>query len=385
MALNDVTFNISTAGLGRAPLGEDFISGMIFYVPSLPSGWSTDAEVKNVKSFAQASALGLSANTTDAYAYHINEYFKQNPDGDLYILCKTGTTTSFDEVSTIQTQADGKIRQLAVYQPELSFNTTHVSALQTEADSLFTDHMPVQIMYAAQMSGSTIGGLSDLKTLSSPNVSVVVGQDGAGDGHSIFTATSKSVSCIGAALGVASLASVSDSIAAVKKFNVVKGTEYDTLAFATGEAYKNQTAADLGSLDDKSYIFLRSFIGKAGSYFADSWTAEARTKDYSTIENNRTIHKAVRGVYALLLDELNGSVELNASGELGEDAIARYKSLAALQLEAMQRAKEISAFKVIINPAQNVLSTSKVEVTLQIVPIGVSRNIEVNVGFVLSV
>lgn len=51
----------------------------------------------------------------------------------------------------------------------------------------------------------------------------------------------------------------------------------------------------------------------------------------------------------------------------------------------MQRDGELSAFSVTINPAQNVLSTSTLYISVSIVPKGVARNIVVNVGFTLSI
>jgi hypothetical protein len=51
----------------------------------------------------------------------------------------------------------------------------------------------------------------------------------------------------------------------------------------------------------------------------------------------------------------------------------------------MEADDELSAHKIIINPAQDVLATSTLELTLQNVPLGVARIIRINVGFVKSV
>jgi len=51
----------------------------------------------------------------------------------------------------------------------------------------------------------------------------------------------------------------------------------------------------------------------------------------------------------------------------------------------MEKDGELSGYKVIINPEQDVLSTGNLELTIQNVPVGVSRNINVNVGFVTKV
>ena len=45
----------------------------------------------------------------------------------------------------------------------------------------------------------------------------------------------------------------------------------------------------------------------------------------------------------------------------------------------------IKAFKVTINPLQNVLSTGKLSIGVKIVPVGVARQIEINIGFAVKV
>ena len=51
----------------------------------------------------------------------------------------------------------------------------------------------------------------------------------------------------------------------------------------------------------------------------------------------------------------------------------------------MEIAGEVSAWKVLIDPTQNVLSTSKLTLTIQNVPVGVARNIEINSGFTTKI
>jgi hypothetical protein len=46
---------------------------------------------------------------------------------------------------------------------------------------------------------------------------------------------------------------------------------------------------------------------------------------------------------------------------------------------------EISDYKVIINPLQDVLTTSKLSIAIKIVPVGVAREIEINIGFAVNV
>ena len=59
MPLNNITFNLGQGGLGRPLPGEDYISGLLFYAATLPSGFSSSNRIKKVLSLADAVALGI--------------------------------------------------------------------------------------------------------------------------------------------------------------------------------------------------------------------------------------------------------------------------------------------------------------------------------------
>ena len=48
----------------------------------------------------------------------------------------------------------------------------------------------------------------------------------------------------------------------------------------------------------------------------------------------------------------------------------------------MEAAGELSAYEVIINASQNVVSTGQLQITVKLVPVGVAREIVINLGFV---
>ena len=124
--------------------------------------------------------------------------------------------------------------------------------------------------------------------------------------------------------------------------------------------------------------------GLAGTYNEGAPTSIAVTSDFATIFNNRTTDKAVRGVRTFMLPNISSPLLVNADGSLTEDTAAKFKNDAARALEQMERDEEISAFVVLIDPTQNVLSTSKVVVTIKIVPVGVADQIEINIGFTVA-
>ena len=159
------------------------------------------------------------------------------------------------------------------------------------------------------------------------------------------------------------------------------GNELETLAFANGQLLSALTENALSAINDKRHIFLKKFVGLSGSWFNDTHTAIVASSDYAYIENNRTIDKAIRGIYSSLLPSLNSPLQLNADGTLSENTVAYLESQAGVNLDAMVRNTELSAYGVTIDPAQDVLATSKIIIAVQLVINGVARYIVVPIGF----
>lgn len=327
------------------------------------------------------------ASWIDTLYYNISEYFRIQPKGELYVgLYVEETTYAFADITSVITYAGGAIKQLSVYQNNVAWVTGHATALQAIAAAAATVYKPVQILYTAEISGTaSVASLTDISTLTAPKVSVSIAQDGKAKGYHLFKAVGKSIGCVGALLGAVSFAAVSDSIAWIQKFNMVTGSELDTLCFANGQYLSALADSQFSNLNDYAYIFLLKQIGISGSFWSDSKTAVISTSDYSTIENNRVYDKITRVVRAALLPALSSPLKVNADGTLSATTIGYFTSLANRPIEQMEADNELSAHKIIINPNQNVLATSTLELTLQNVPLGVARIIKVNVGFVKSV
>ena len=376
MALSQIKFNVNKSGLGRQAIGEDHISGMVFFTTP-PAGFS--GQTIQVGSVTQAEARGI---TTSFYSgithYHVSEFFRINPNGLLWLGVFSGGT-DFNKVVDLQTEAQGKIRQVGVFDI-VNFATSQVSTLQTVGTTLDSQDAPLSILYATNITGVT--NLPDLTGSQANKVSVIVGQDGNGRGNDIFLSAGTSVSSLGASLGAVARASVEESIAHVANFNVT-GTDLDELKLADGTSLKNLTKSQQDALNDKRYIFNIKYNGLNGSYFNSSFTAD--NSDLDSIEKNRTIDKAIREVRTALLPRLNSPLRVTSEGKLDTSTVQVFRSLASRALERMESNNELSAFNVIINPDQDVLSTDEIELTLELVPVGVARTITVNIGFVAQV
>ena len=389
MALNKVTFNINTSGLGTPLASKDHISGLMFYNAALPAGFSSGVgRIKTVYSLAEAEALGIaegSANHSVEW-YHIREFFQKQPNGELWIgiFAVPGGAPDFLDAKTMQDTAQGTIKQMGVYFKALAFSGSHVTALQAVANTLKAENKPVSFLYGPDISAvSDLSTLPDLRLLTAPNVSVCIGQDGNAKGAALYVSTTKSITDLGAKLGAVSFAAVNESISYYEKFPMVTdGAEFDVANFANGEAFLLKSTAAVNAIDDKGYIFLVKEVGFSNTFNNDSYTAVAVTNDLATIENNRTIDKAKRNLRTLIVPKLGSPLRVNADGTLREDTIKTFKALAESALSPMEAAGELSAYEVIINAAQNVVSTSTLQMTVKLVPVGVAREIVINLGFV---
>jgi hypothetical protein len=245
------------------------------------------------------------------------------------------------------------------------------------------------------MSSTTVSALTDLRLLTDQHVSVNIAQDGAALGSTLYTSTGKSIGSMGAQLGTIAASAVSQSIAEVGAFNISDGTEFDTPAFSTGELVRNITPTLQGQLHDYGYVFLRKFAGTVtitGSYWNSERTAIISTSDYNTISRNRTINKAVRGVREAVLPLLSSRVYLNTDGTLQTTDIANFQTAAGSPLSRMQSDGDLSGdqgsgqkgYAIVIDPTQQVLSNKTLNMTIKLLPVGVTEFINITIGFVLK-
>lgn len=181
-----------------------------------------------------STVLGV-AGWIDTLHYHISEYFRIQPKGELYVgLYEEEATYTFEAITTMQNFAEGSIKQISVFEKNVAFSANQLSVLQGIANANEAVYKPLQIILNAEISATaSVASLVDLSTSTAFNVSVCIAQDGAALGNHIYKATGKSVGAIGAMLGAISLAKVSESIAWVAKFNMALSTELDTIALAT--------------------------------------------------------------------------------------------------------------------------------------------------------
>lgn len=379
--LSSVKINVAGGGLGRRAPNQDKISGLVFWNGTVPAGFSSNKHQK-VYTLAEAEALGIvDATNSEAEHYHVSEFFRLNPEGELWIQWNGSVADpDFTELVEFQTAASGEIRQMGVVSPAV-YDGAEPTAIQAQLD-LMNDDSPCSVLFTAEMQTLSVGSLPDLRTLSANKVTVVLAQDGGGKGDALATSLSISMCNVGAALGTLSSASVQESIGWPAKFNSLSnGTEMEVLKYGTGELISTLTDVQQGALKDDGYLIARKYQPNiAGSYWERVPTSVVATSDFAFIENVRTVDKAIRLVSAALTPQLQSGVRLNAAGTMAEDSVGFFQDLALSPLTDMQASGEISDREVLIDPTQDILGTSTLYVTIKILPVGIAEFIEVTIG-----
>ena len=157
-----------------------------------------------------------------------------------------------------------------------------------------------------------------------------------------------------------------------------------------GSSDVDQAMSVVDTLYSKGYICPRIYVGLPGYYLVDDHLAVASTDDYAHLTARRTVDKAARIAYLTLLQFLLDEIEVNTDGTMQQPVLKSWQAAVENAIDAqMSAAGELSVVdgsgcQFYIDPAQNVLSTSKVEGTLKVRPFGYAREIVVNIGFLTN-
>lgn len=374
--------------------GQDHITGLVAYMAAaeIPASFKTDS-IQALSTLDAAESAGITADaggwSVRVLHYQLSELFRLNPAVSLYVAIfekPQGATQTFAEIKTVQNFAAGSIRQIGVWCGDRALSADDLTALQGVADALALEEAELSVIYAPKVA-SVKSMPVNLAGENKCRVSVLIGQAGSGTAAELYAdkanTAKASVSGLGVVLGLLSRAKVHQSIAWIKEFP----TGVSLPAFGDGTLVRDLDKAVLEILDTTGrYLFFMTHTGLAGSYMNDSHTMDSGISDYAAIESVRTMDKAVRGIRSYMKPELGGNVYVDAStGQLAAYTVAHLETVANQALEAMERAGELSGYKVEIDPAQDVASTSVVEIVIKNVAVPVMRHVKIKIGFAKAV
>lgn len=418
--------------LGALGGNEDNIHGLAIAGAPLPDAGTYDTlgVGKKLVQASDADAMGFDAAYDAAnkvlVRYHIDEYFRLNPNGVLWLLISesvTLTTLCDKDVGTAglnQLVIDSmkKVKTLAVdkvladgYAPDLTNGmdedvTTAIAKAQELIDAwrdenIFVDGVIIPGL-ALSLTSSEWG---DLRTLASPNVMVVIAQDkdvADLDPHYAPHAA------VGTALGNMGVRRVEEDFGSVTiennpnnngnpdyPINNVADKLWLRPALSSGKLCKDMTAAEVklivGFVDTEvhpglGFVYADSFPEYPGVFFSKGSACTVATSDFAYYVNTRVWNKAARIALTRLIPFTNGKVEV-IDGKIGAETIGEWQESindSRVGLGSMVTLGYVTKSTVYLDPDQDVFGTGKVTAKLSIVPFGYARAIEGDLGFAIS-
>lgn len=352
-----------------------------------------------------AALTGGTKSCLAIWHYQIDRFFIANPNAILFFSIKLDLTSQNIAAFNTQVKADvsaaqaafsalnieaGGARQFMIYNPDRTFATSTLDALKTVRDTLQTIYSNAVFWLLTDTSASSLTAFSNTRALSDQGISSLITQSSSGKGLELYYTQQNVIGAAGLALGIESLAAVSQSIGEVQAFNVSDGTEFDTVqfldsAFTDYSTIQATSPTTLTLIDSYGYVYLKKFPNKVGTYFVEGNCAVTISSDYAYRETNRTIDKAIRNIYASIIGRLNQRNLLKNNGTLSDSAIAGYSTDTYKALDQMERDGDISNSIVVVSTTEVVATTNNIPITVSMIPAAIGRIITFTIGFTSNI
>jgi len=174
---------------------------------------------------------------------------------------------------------------------------------------------------------------------------------------------------------------------AIESADIVKAQELvDTLAKLDQIAAAGLDPAIVQAVRDdltaKAYGYAGRYEGYQGVYFNGDATCSTVTDDFNTIHTNRIWNESARMVRRALIPKMNSRVRIDPeTGRIAPATIADWDAAAKRQLDTLLAEGEIADYAFTLDPEQDVIAQGKVVTRLRIVPQGIAKAIEAEIGF----
>jgi hypothetical protein len=386
MSLPNIQFNISTDGLGLPQAEIQKIPGMVLTGVTVAGvNKVTVGNSYQIFSLEEAVNLGITEAGANAFAYkQIAAFYEQAKKGaELWFMLVLSTVTMEDQADLtlsfakkLLSDAQGKIRVLGLIKKSGTTETivdgldTDVHLAVVKAQALAEDfadrYYPVRVLVSGNKFTGVVANLKDYATTNLNKVAILLANtDGSKE------------AAIGLALGRLANTPTQRKLSRVRDGAVEPFNAY----FTNGEKVATlDTAWD--AIDNKNYIFLRSFANLSGFYFTGDKTLTVATDDFNSLARGLVMDEAVLIAYTTLVQELSDEIPVTEAGTIHPAIIKSWQNAVESQIKAlMVDDGKLSAVRAFIDENQNVLQTNNVVVALQLLPVGYADFITVNIGF----
>jgi len=387
MALPQLRINLRNGGLGRVAQTDDGVAGMILTGTAVAGKMDLN-KVYTLASTRDLTTLGITAENNPLIHKDVTEFYKMAGEGaELYLLVLAVATTltqmasraDGSPVRKLIAAGKGRIRLVGLnrlpaegYQPDTDTTgidkdaVTAAESLHTLAQEYAEKINPFRVIVPALQWDSQSQKLYKPTESSLDRVMFTMAADAK-----IGTLYSAAV---GRLLGRYAAIPVYQSAARPRDGYVALD------GWLTNGKTVEENEAHLDMLHEAGYVIFRSFPRRNGYYFNADPMAVPATDDYSSMNYCRTIDKAVIVLYNAFLDQVNETIDVDEDGRIILPVCKAHEGILRNAV-AVAMKDEYSQFDVYVDPNQNILSSGVYDLSASITPKGVTRNINISLGF----
>jgi hypothetical protein len=407
MSFQGVNINKINGGLGGAE-SADRVAVMVLGCGPIGDTLAVNRAYELLQ-LSDAEALGITEQRDESASrldwYHLSEVFRLSPETRIHLIA-VPTTTKVSDLKNIPAfitalrSIDG-VNTIAVsgVTNEIDANMAGgVTAAQILVDNLAADHIYIDAVLLPGAGGyipaaGAISEYTDLRTLDSPNVSVIIGHDPAiAAGKPAYA----NHAAVGSALGMLMVRAVHENLGSVDievkpssrkgeqnySLSDVKAGRWLNAALSNGRGFNTLSIADQNKLNELGYIYVGAFAGYGGYFFSNSHTCEEQDSDYCFIERNAIWNKGARIIRKTLIPRIRSKVEADPkTGYIKDTTISDWDGRVRKALEPMKAEKNVADFDIYINPKQAAVSNSPFSIIVKLVADGVVHEFSIDLGF----
>lgn len=407
----DLTFNIPT---------DESVGAMLFDISGFTNPFENypllfhnfkDGKIQSIKNMSDAELLGIANDgfMNGVLYYHISKFYNFIGKNQILYIAIVDCSTDWDAIQSIQQQASGRIFQIGVWtsQPiwrdkddSLGF-TSLITDLQVQADKIngktgAATHtmVPLNIILCGNcnyVNGEIVNYkiIPNAIELNCPKVSVVIAQNGSPEIKSIQknNPLQAPVGALGLIMACLALCGAEESIASLEKCDLNKNEEFNFPEFGIGETGTPMDSVHriwANIISSRGYIIPVDYEAIEASYYfsSDQTLCEG---DFSSIANNRVIHKCRRAACTALIPYINSShIYIPGTHNISATSIAIMTDSINTILDSVMRNKkglgQIDGRVVTFLENDNILKTDSISTKLEIKPVNYSSFISEEVS-----
>lgn len=396
MPLPSIKISFLNGQLGTVSESQDGLLALVCGATQVASTFSL-GKAYTIYRLAGLEALGVTAENNAALYRHVKDFYTEAEEGTKLVVYGVEKTKKMTDLcdkdsgplkALLQAQK-GELRSLIIArdpgEEEVAVTEgldpdvfTAIPKAQALAEWATTDlYAPIFVALEGRSFDGDADSLQNLSEQTNNRVCVVIGDTTAGSE--------------GAAMGL--LAARIASAAVQRNIGRVADGAIAATEMYLGDKPVEEVMDAITTIYDKGYITPRTYVGKSGYFWTDDKLATEPTDDYAHLTHRRVVDKAYRIAYDTLLNYMLDEIMVNTDGTMQQAVLKSWQAAVESAIDNQMTAQgELSAdltagesgCSCYIDPSQNVLATSTVNITLKVRPYGYARYIVVELGFLVE-